>query len=528
MFIAFNIILIAVAGLITYWWANQGAFSALLHLLCVIVAGAVALAFWEPLTFAIMRGSFFDDYAWGVTLVVVFVVTLLILRVALDKIAPANMKFPNWVNLSVGGAAGAASAVLSLGILLIGAGHVQSRSNLMGWRGWSRSRTQSSMIRPRNSLWVPVHKLTSDFYDLLSVTSFSVGTPLRQYTPELDREVTLVRDTFGGGKGKLSLRPNAAEVNRLYYYEGGRTGATYYVEMNMKLAAWDAGEQLTLSSSQVRLIGDARGMAKPEVVHPSAWVQHSGYHRFDDVSHYATSEPGKEQASPIFEFDVARDFVPHFIQIRGTRFRLPEARPAPGYLVAGSAAKRPGGADTPVIPAGQDISSAIRVSDSIRPATASRNTLGGGMSVNDDGYLTNGSCRIERGRGLGSRQLAIKGIYEPGGTRCVRLNISRGSPADVFRFAGQVDETAELALVDSLGNSYSPIGYFYKLPTSVEIKLEPTTRLKHLDDMPTLPSTGEQELELLFYVTEGATITGFRYGDIDVGNCAFQVPSKNG
>ena len=151
MFIVFNLVLLAIAALITYWWANQGAFSALLHLVCVIVAGAVALAFWEPLTNLIMRGSFFDDYAWGVSIVVLFVITLLILRIMLDKVAPANMKFPHWVNIAVGGTAGAAAAVLSIGIFLIGAGHLQTRNELMGFRGWARSPNQAAKIVERTA-----------------------------------------------------------------------------------------------------------------------------------------------------------------------------------------------------------------------------------------------------------------------------------------------------------------------------------------------------------------------------------------
>ncbi|MHC4141812.1 MAG: hypothetical protein ACYSUF_08025 [Planctomycetota bacterium] len=45
--IIFNILCIAMVLLIAYWWANQGIFSAIIHLLCVIIAGALALAFWR-------------------------------------------------------------------------------------------------------------------------------------------------------------------------------------------------------------------------------------------------------------------------------------------------------------------------------------------------------------------------------------------------------------------------------------------------------------------------------------------------
>src|SRR5688572_5742565 len=140
MFIAFNVIIVLLVLLIAYWWANQGLFSALLHLLCVITAGAVAFALWEPLTTGLLlRGTGFDNYAWGVTFIGVFFITLLILRIAVDKIVGANINIPNWANLAFGLPVGAASGVLTIGIFLIGAGFMQSSRDLMSIVGWARS-----------------------------------------------------------------------------------------------------------------------------------------------------------------------------------------------------------------------------------------------------------------------------------------------------------------------------------------------------------------------------------------------------
>ena len=44
-----SILIIIVIALAAFWWGNQGAFSALLHMLCALVAGAVGFAAWEPL-----------------------------------------------------------------------------------------------------------------------------------------------------------------------------------------------------------------------------------------------------------------------------------------------------------------------------------------------------------------------------------------------------------------------------------------------------------------------------------------------
>lgn len=46
----FNIIVVAFILLIAYWWANQGLFSALMHCICVIIAGGLAFAFGNLLS----------------------------------------------------------------------------------------------------------------------------------------------------------------------------------------------------------------------------------------------------------------------------------------------------------------------------------------------------------------------------------------------------------------------------------------------------------------------------------------------
>ena len=114
MIILFNIAIIGLVLLIAYWWANEGLFSSLLHLVCVITAGAFALSLWEPVTMALMSGGTFDNYAWGIVLVGIFAITLFCLRLTSDKLVPANLKFPPWANFAIGGLTGAAAGVLTI------------------------------------------------------------------------------------------------------------------------------------------------------------------------------------------------------------------------------------------------------------------------------------------------------------------------------------------------------------------------------------------------------------------------------
>ncbi len=88
------ILLLALVLIITGVIARQGMLSAFLHMICVIAAGAIAFALWEPVGYALLdsTGSF-GAYVMGSSLVLIFLVALVILRLAMDKLVPENMNF---------------------------------------------------------------------------------------------------------------------------------------------------------------------------------------------------------------------------------------------------------------------------------------------------------------------------------------------------------------------------------------------------------------------------------------------------
>lgn len=542
MIYVFNLIVIAVVVLIAYWWANQGLFSAILHLLCVIAAGAIALSLWEPVTVNYMlRGSGFDDFAWGLSLVGMFVVILLILRVATNKLIPANVAVPSWANWAFGLPIGAVSGILSAGILVIGAGFIQSTREIMGLSGAGRAgKTAIVGVTGDQRLWLPVHEITYEFFAWLSVTSLSTDQPLRQWYPRLDwQAVSLLRDSWGDGAGKLSLKPDAATVQGFYSFSDEK-GKHYVVKMRFDGESRDWGEQLTLSRSQVRLIAPPKNvMDESRVAHPDSWIQpvwgdpgkDDGRHRFDDISHYISSVPGQESVEVAIEFS-ARDLepaIPKFIQVRGTRYRLPklEEDSASARSLGGGL-----GGNVTLDAGAADISSAFEITNSIRPLQISTNNMPSGMSLVEDSdgkfFSDTGGNEVEfqPGGDRPARALAIKGIFEPKGTRIVRLDVSRESPANIYgAIRDKVkNENDPLMLVDSNGQTYTPIGYFYeKADRHVMINLEYRKHFPSFDMLPMIPTSGGNRLYLLFTVTAGATITGFKWGDATVGTCNVAV-----
>ncbi len=534
MLIVLNAIIIGLTLLIAYWWANQGLFSAIIHLVCVIVAGALALALWEPLTVGLLlRGSAFDHYAWGISLIGVFVIVLLVLRIATNRIVPANVDVPHWANLAFGFPVGAVSGVLTVGILLIGAGHVQSQREIMDFVGRARSE-RDGKVRDVGSLWLPCHEVAARFYDWLSVGAFSTSTPLRRYDPDLGAQAaTLIRDSYQYGKGQVTLPPRGARVLGAWMCADCRPPQCA-VRMRFDRPALDFSVQLTVSSSQARLISWADGTQQPHVSHPRRWSQEikdKGVRtlEYDDISHVATSIPGREQAEITFEFEWNESRPPRFIQVKGTRFELPrvEALPRERYeaqLFAGRAAAAAAPAASTALAGGRALDDAVKVANDISPVSVSTNMMPGGMSHRDNFIYEGDAVFPKGGSGVISRQLRIKGIEEPPQQKIIQVDVSRNGPADLF---GAVEQKAGAGatprLVDASGHEYSPIGFIHVRPDDVQIRLDPGRGVP-MDDLPRLPTAGGQQLRLIFRVTAGVTIVGFKLGDVTVGTCSVAVP----
>jgi len=530
MLTIFNIVLIALVGLIAYWWANQGLFSAILHLVCVVVAGAVALAFWEPVTVGfLLRGSGFDNYAWGVSLIGMFVVVLLILRVIMDKVIPANVKVPQWANFAFGLPVGAMAGILTMGILMIGAGFIQSTRSIMGFVGHGRVASKASKIEQTDALWLPVHSLTADFYELVSATSLYPtfnDTPLRAYYPNLDAQAaSLIRDSYANGRGKLSLKPSDATIQRfLHSPDTGR----YAVSVLFNSGARDFGEQLTVSSAQIQLIGrDPRDRnAKARVAHPDEWTQYSGHHRFDDASHFVSSEPGQSTAQAILEFKTADlgGQEPAFIMIRGTRYRLPAVEPVnqPEWIQARGGAAVSSGGNIQLLEGAPSIQEQVTQSFEIRPVTASINQKPSGIELVDR-FISAGLGEFATsGGGRPSPKLEIRGVWEPAGTRIVQVDVSRGKPASIYDSGGK--ETDKVLLVDGNGRGYQAIGYIHTKPDNKTIVMvDFQNYVPLLRDIPALPTSNTHIMKLLFAVTDGATVRGLVVGESTIGTCSLPV-----
>ena len=172
MSIVINLIVIVMVGFIAYMWSQEGLFSALIHFVCTIVAGAVALAVWEPLAYVMLGVR--DDIAWSISLALPFLITLVLMRVLMDKAIPTNIKFSPVTNLVGGGVIGVGSGVVAVGFLVISMGFLRLPSDFLGYKPITYD--GNGNLTRSGGLWLPADKLTVSLYERLSMSGFATST----------------------------------------------------------------------------------------------------------------------------------------------------------------------------------------------------------------------------------------------------------------------------------------------------------------------------------------------------------------
>jgi hypothetical protein len=512
----------------------------------VIVAAALAFAVWEPLALRLLAIPGVEVWAWGVALLGPFAAFLLVLRVAADKLVPDNLNFPQVVNYLVGGAFGAIAAIVTVGMIVIGAGFTQSDVRLIDFRGTVRSTAAKGQPDYASSpnLWLPVHTITAEAMATLSGGAFwpEFGKPIREVRPKLAAAaVSLHRDSMQDGLARTTAPPAAVSVESLRYspdFENiDRSRGAYVLELNVGSGANDSGGILTVSSSQVMLVGRGSGTKEPPISHPLQFSQpnQSGSRSlfaFDDLLNYCSNVPGQQESKLMFVFPAApfgppeAGSPPRFVLFKSNRYELPPpaGQPLGGMemLAALRGATTGAGAGPLVDPTAKTIRSSDLKNDAdIKPAVCSINELTTMESV--DQLLTEGYQEFVKGGAQASKANRINGIFAREGTGIVRLNISRRNSSidlwnDRTKTREEAGDSAPLYLVDSFGNQYTPIGYLWVKPDAVEIRLDPKRGIPSIGDFPNQPSSGAHELYAIFNPTAGAQIVSIRLGDKVVAN----------
>ncbi|MEO0512190.1 MAG: hypothetical protein AAF108_04760 [Planctomycetota bacterium] len=365
---------IGVAGGIAYFWLSRGFFSSLIHLICTLIAGAVAFAVWEPAAHAILsaigpeRGfkGFIGDSAWAIALAFPFALSLVLLRVLADLALPKNVKVTDIVNAVGGLGCGLGSGVISAGVLVIAVSYMRLPAEVLGYQPLKFE--GQGHLTDQQSLLVPVDRMVAGFYRGLSTTSLKTQEPFARHYPRFaltagaqrmsyeseskknphrntiaPGDVRIIesyrlesqgsqRDTFGDTfRGKefgfephtdLEGNPREAETELIGYRVEFQSGA------NEKFA------QVVVKAPQVWLTVENPDSGERDVVFPYAAisaerVREQARFVFDGPGTVLTSQGGASTVPMTFEFPLEPGFEPISLTVRNLRLpvdSLPEPR----------------------------------------------------------------------------------------------------------------------------------------------------------------------------------------------------------
>lgn len=373
----FNILIVGLVLGLAYAWMVRGFFSAFLHLLCVLVAGALAFAIWEPVAYALIglapeRGlfSFLDSAAWGIALLVPFAVFIVLTRLAADRIVPGNLKNATAADYAGGAICGLGVGVLTAGVFVIGIQGLRLPTNLGYQPIWfteDRAGGAGSLTRS-DRLWIPADRITAGVFQNISEGSMSASNSLARWHPDLGGAAFAARISPGEGSGRNAISPadfrvlktytvasaeRPAAANDLLAFAGSTTPQRYLtvsgepvskghllgIVVEFEPAARErggrGGGQVIVSNGQAQLIAHNDATGDSVTIFPVAAVSENaeadgrlGRWKFDANDVFISSVGAQSKPVIAFEFIVPEGYTPLGLHLRQAR-KLVADMPAP-------------------------------------------------------------------------------------------------------------------------------------------------------------------------------------------------------
>lgn len=190
-----NVVILLLVGLGAMLWASRGFFSALLHMMCTLTAGAIAFGLWDTSTGLILDSldaQWIADSARGMALAGNFAVALIVLTSVTNLIVRANVACTPTVNFVGGMVCGAVIGIVSGGMLTISMSFMRlSQGGSLQIQPVVISDTGSPTRQ--TGLWVPADTLTAMFYNFVSERSMRTSTPMAHWYPDIADRGWLMR-----------------------------------------------------------------------------------------------------------------------------------------------------------------------------------------------------------------------------------------------------------------------------------------------------------------------------------------------
>lgn len=540
-----NLLVLIVVLAIGYAWMVRGVFNAMIHAMCVFFAGALAFGLWEPLSMMLINVSpstgfaaALGDAAWGLGLIIPFIIFTLILRVATDKLVTANIKSASAMDYAGGAVFGLFAGMISAGILVIGVGYMRLPTGFLGYQPvWYHDARDGYLVKT-DTLWVPADTITATIYKNLSMGSMSASEPLAKWYPDLTltgfaqrlspegagrnvikpEDFRAVSSYIVGDKntaaqdlleqGEVYTTIDGKEYNTPSTAKNAATLAGYVIEFEPGAKEAGAkGGQVLVSNGQVRLLLEDDSTGETSTAFPIATISESsepgqyGRWAYDTADTFISSTGGKSRVQMGFEFLVPPDSTPIALYVRGVRvdvdefgqaqaFRSRAARDKlipSGSLLTGSVEAREFDTSDATVVENVIDTQIARFSVSLGTIISSQTAKQRGVTLDDDNRIVSTSpsgslfIREEHGRrnAPAGKALRVEQFSVAEGQSLVYVNV--GEDNDGIIAGGllsdafrSVDQNETFLLVDSNGNEYEAIGYLFEEGTTGELKLRYT------------------------------------------------------
>lgn len=569
-----SLIAIAIVLGLGYIWMSRGFFNAFLHMVCVLLAGAIAFGVWEPLAYAILpkgssSGELLSGSVWGLALAVPFAVSVLLLRGLFDVTIRANVQAGKMADYVGGGVCGVVSGVVAAGIVVMSVGFLRVDKEFLGYAPIS---DDSGPIKRQTSLIFPVDKITVGLFSALSRGSFTTETPLARWQPAVYDQPHAMRNNYGEGSSRNTLKPEDFNVDGRYTLggaetplanvlkdsfeerpqqpldiEGNQYPASSRIEgfvVNFTSGAKEKNGQVIIGPAQVRLVSESADGSDSIVAHPIAVVSRSNdsakvvYARFrlDQRESFIATVGGAAENKMAFEFVVPNGYTPLALYIKNVRYVVPQTAPVTyaspqqrdaavrnGKLVMAtekveSHTPTSGGPQT--TPASSD-DETVRVTNRM-PRSLQDGTLQASMTV-EVPYLVNGETKMDvsviRTNQIVDKSLRIEKFKVGSDVAMVQLDVSLESAQSLLGRAAQAAEMiAPMHLVTTDGQRFEAVGYWYEDDAKAVIRYvpgEPIRAMSQLQEQGVMVSRTKpgQKLYLLFTAGLGTKIARFEIGN---------------
>ncbi len=541
---------IAIVALVTYIWLIRGFFSAFIHLIATIFAGAVAFAAWEPAAhFLLAKGGsgILGSSAWAIALAVPFAASLVLFRAIMDGILRANVVVGRVADYVGGGVCGLGAGIITSGIVVLSLGFMRLDTELWGYKPIEYS-PNGSVVRG-DKLWVPTDRIVAGLYGHLSQNAFRAPNALAEYYPNLAEVGGSMRLNYGDGKARNTLAPEDFKVlgrftvgrqagqlaplmndrwnfaaQQASALDGGNFPAASYIEgfvVEFNAGAKEKEGKIVIGAGQIWLVSESETDDESYVSYPVAVSTQAesstpqlARFRFNSRDVYIANAGGGSTGIFGFEFVVPKGFRPKALYVKNVRHEVdPEAKPAmelpnaaarDGFIAGGGVTNIGGAGKAMELVENPDMQEAgagrrlrqgeIPQIDGLvirknLPITIQKGTEGA-IQVDDSNVIQEGTQAWPPDRvGIMVREkaLRINELATTADTVIVQLQVHLNKPASLLgRAAAGAEFVVPPLLRDTNGTVYEPIGYLYKDTNKVELRFTPGNPVRALSELPSL------------------------------------------